>query len=221
MQNYITKVKNHNETQPAPPLAMLRIYGCQQNIADGNRLRGLLVAMGYGLTDDRAQADVLILNTCAVREHAEKRVLGHLGGFLHEGKPGQKIVLCGCMAARPEIRETLKKSYGQVSLTFPPSDIPRFPQYLYTLLQDNGRYFYDTPITAPIDEDTPVVRDSPDKAHVTIMTGCDNFCSYCIVPYVRGRERSRPPGAVLAEIEGLVSEGCREIWLLGQNVNFS
>ncbi|MCL2082737.1 MAG: MiaB/RimO family radical SAM methylthiotransferase [Oscillospiraceae bacterium] len=219
MNSYIEKVRSHNQSLPVQPIAMLKIYGCQQNLADGNRLRGLLVAMGYRMTDDLAEADLLVINTCAVREHAEKRVLGHLGGFLHQGKPGRRVVLCGCMAARPEIRKLIEKSYKQVDLTFPPSDIPKFPEYLHKLLQEGSRYFYDSPITSPIAEDLPIVRDLPDRAHVTIMTGCDNFCSYCIVPYVRGRERSRRPEDVLSEIKGLVEENCPEIWLLGQNVN--
>lgn len=217
--DYITKVHAVNSQTDSPPLCMIQIYGCQQNLADGDRLRGLAVAMGYGLTNNRSQADLLLINTCAVRDHAEQRVLGHLGGFLHKGKPGQKIILCGCMAARPEVRETLRRSYRQVSLTFPPSDIPRFPEYLYKLLTEGERQYHDSDTTAPIDEAVPAFRDPPPRAHVTIMTGCDNFCSYCIVPYVRGRERSRPPEAVLTEIEGLIRDGYSEIWLLGQNVN--
>ena len=216
---YISSVKELWAGRDAPPLACLKIYGCQQNEADGDRLRGMLAAMGYGLTDDRALADLLVINTCAVREHAEKRVLGHLGAYLHEGKPGQLIALCGCMAQRPEVQALVKRSYRQVSLVFGPGELARFPEYLYLLLSDGGRQFYKTDPTAPIAEDVPVLRAPPPRAYVSVMTGCDNFCSYCIVPYVRGRERSRPPEAVLREIEGLIADGYSEIWLLGQNVN--
>lgn len=204
------------------PKACLIIYGCQQNQADGDRLRGMLVAMGYAITDERTDADLVIIVTCAVREHAEKRVLGHLGAFLHGNKPGQQIVMCGCMAQRDEVRKLLRKSYRQVSLTFGPADLARFPKYLYKLLTEGGRHLHISPDTAPIEENLPITRivDAElSRANVTIMTGCDNFCSYCVVPYVRGRERSRQPEAVLNEVQGLVAEGLHEIWLLGQNVN--
>lgn len=218
--NYIEKVKEwHGGNQTSPPLAMLRIYGCQQNLADGDRLRGMLTGMGYGLTDDRSMADLLVINTCAVRETAEQRAFGHLGGYLKVGKPGQKIVMCGCMAQRPEVREKLRKSYGQVSLSFGPADLTRFPEYLYSLITSGKRDIHESPDTAPISEDIPVLREGPPRAHVTIMTGCNNFCSYCVVPYVRGRERSREPEKIIAEVKGLIADGYSEIWLLGQNVN--
>jgi tRNA-2-methylthio-N6-dimethylallyladenosine synthase len=200
--------------------AYLAVYGCQQNQADGDRLRGSLLAMGYRLTQDHTEADLLVLVTCAVRKHAETKLLGHLGEYLRTGKPGVKAVLCGCMAQREEVRELLRTSYRQVALTFGPADIGRFPEYMLTLLTEGGRRLYASPDTAPIGEDIPLARLPEDgRANVTIMTGCDNFCSYCIVPYVRGRERSRAPEAVLEEVRGLVAGGVREIWLLGQNVN--
>ncbi len=200
--------------------AYLAVYGCQQNQADGDRLRGMLLAMGYRLTQNHTEADIIVLVTCAVRKHAEAKLLGHLGELLHTGKPGVKAVLCGCMAQREEVRKLLKKSYRQVALTFGPADLGRFPEYMLTLLSEGGRHLHVSPDTAPIEEDIPLARVSEDgRANVTIMTGCDNFCAYCIVPYVRGRERSRAPEAVLEEVRGLVSDGVREIWLLGQNVN--
>ncbi|MDR0293579.1 MAG: MiaB/RimO family radical SAM methylthiotransferase [Oscillospiraceae bacterium] len=219
-------------------VAHLAVYGCQQNQADGDRLRGFLLEMGYALTDDRGEADLVVLVTCAVRKHAETKLLGHLGTYLHGGKPGRKVVLCGCMAQREEIRELLRKRYKQVSLSFGPADLGRFPIYLRRLEAEGGRHIITSPDTAPIEEGLPVARvidPELNRANVTIMTGCDNFCSYCVVPYVRGRERSRAPEAVLAEVRGLVEETetpeydtqnrtftadrTREIWLLGQNVN--
>ena len=203
-------------------VAHLAIYGCQQNQADGDRLRGMLLAMGYTMTGDRAEADLVVLVTCAVRKHAETRLLGHLGTYLYGGKPGRKVVLCGCMAQREEVRELLRTRYKQVSLSFGPADLARFPEYLHKLMTEGGRHIIASPDAAPEIEGLLVARIIDpvlNRANVTVMTGCDNYCSYCVVPYVRGRERSRAPEAVLDEVRGLVSEGVREIWLLGQNVN--
>jgi tRNA-2-methylthio-N6-dimethylallyladenosine synthase len=208
-------------------LAHLAIYGCQQNQADGDRIRGMLLAMDYGMTDDRSEADLVVLVTCAVRKHAETRLLGHLGTYLHGGKPGRKVVLCGCMAQREEVRELLRTRHKQVTLSFGPADLGRFPEYLNRMMTEGGRHIIESPDTAPIDESLPVARvidPELNRANVTVMTGCDNYCSYCVVPYVRGRERSRAPEAVIAEVREL-AEGApvggrpREIWLLGQNVN--
>jgi tRNA-2-methylthio-N6-dimethylallyladenosine synthase len=200
--------------------AYLAVYGCQQNQADGDRLRGALLAMGFRLTQDNSKADFLVFVTCAVRRHAEAKFLGHLGETLHTAKPGARAVVCGCMAQRPGMTELLKASYRPVALTFGPADLARFPEYMLALFTEGGRHFCSSPDTAPIAEGTPVARLSQDgRANVTVMTGCDNFCAYCVVPYVRGRERSRSPEAVLEEVRGLVAEGVSEIWLLGQNVN--
>ncbi|MCL2004222.1 MAG: MiaB/RimO family radical SAM methylthiotransferase [Oscillospiraceae bacterium] len=203
-------------------LAHLAVYGCQQNQADGDRLRGMLLELGYTMTDDCAQADLVVLVTCAVRKHAETRLLGHLGTYLYGGKPGRKVVLCGCMAQREDVRELLRTRYKQVALSFGPADLRRFPEYLNRVMTEGGRHIIASPDTAPIDEDLPVSRiitPELNRANVTIMTGCDNYCAYCVVPYVRGRERSRAPEAVLAEVRGLAEDGVEEIWLLGQNVN--
>jgi tRNA-2-methylthio-N6-dimethylallyladenosine synthase len=202
--------------------AHLAVYGCQQNQADADILRGMLIELGYGLTDDRREADLVVLVTCAVRRHAETRLLGHLGTYLHGGKPGRKVILCGCMAQREEIRELLRERYKQVSLSFGPADIPRFPEYLNRLMTEGGRHILTSPDTAPIAEGLPksrIIDPGLNRANVSIMTGCDNYCSYCVVPYVRGRERSREPHAVLDEVYGLIKDGVGEIWLLGQNVN--
>jgi tRNA-2-methylthio-N6-dimethylallyladenosine synthase len=182
----------------------------------------MLLELGYTMTDDRAGADLVVLVTCAVRKHAETRLLGHLGTYLHGGKPGRKVVLCGCMAQREEVRELLRSRYKQVSLSFGPADLGRFPEYLNRMLTEGGRHIITSPDTAPIDEGLPVARvidPGLNRANVTIMTGCDNYCSYCVVPYVRGRERSRAPEAVLDEVRGLVDDGVGEVWLIGQNVN--
>lgn len=202
--------------------AHLAVYGCQQNQADGDRYRGMLVDMGYAVTDDCAEADLLMLITCAVRKTAENKLLGHLGRYFSTVKPGGKIVLCGCMAQREDVRELLRTSYKQVALSFGPADMARFPEYLYKLLTEGGRHIHTSPDTAPIDEALPVGRVEDlefGRVNVTVMTGCDNYCSYCVVPYVRGRERSRDPVAVLEEVRGVAAGGAREIWLLGQNVN--
>jgi tRNA-2-methylthio-N6-dimethylallyladenosine synthase len=202
--------------------AHLAVYGCQQNQADGDRLRGMLTGLDYAMTDDRDEADLVVLVTCAVRKTAESKLLGHLGTYLHGGRQGRKVVLCGCMAQREEIRELLRTCYKQVDLSFGPADLARFPEYLNRMLNEGGRHIIASPETAPIEEDLPVERvigPGLNRANVTIMTGCDNYCSYCIVPYVRGRERSRPPEAILAEIRELAESGVGEIWLLGQNVN--
>ncbi|MCL1807797.1 MAG: MiaB/RimO family radical SAM methylthiotransferase [Oscillospiraceae bacterium] len=203
-------------------VAHLAIYGCQQNQADGDHLRGFLLEMGYALTDNPSEADLVVLVTCAVRKHAETRLLGHLGTYLHHGKPGRKVVLCGCMAQREEVRELLRKRYRQVSLSFGPADLARFPEYIDKLYTEGGRHIITSPLTAPIKEGLPIARiidPQLNRANVSIMTGCDNYCSYCVVPTVRGRERSRAPESVLEEVRGLAEDGVGEIWLLGQNVN--
>jgi tRNA-2-methylthio-N6-dimethylallyladenosine synthase len=217
--NFLELVRTHTG---GGQYAHLAVYGCQQNQADGDRYRGMLAEMGYTVTDDRAGADLLMLITCAVRKTAETKLLGHLGTYFHGIKPGGKIVLCGCMAQREDVRELLRTKYKQVSLSFGPADMARFPEYLYKLLTEGGRHIHVSPDTSPIDETLPAERvdgPEPGRVNVTVMTGCDNYCSYCVVPYVRGRERSREPAAVLDEVRGLVDGGAKEIWLLGQNVN--
>ena len=203
------------------PLAMVDTYGCQQNEADSEKLRGYLALMGYGFTQDEFQADVIVVNTCAVREHAEMRVLGNVGALNHSKKarPGQIIAVCGCMVQQEHMAQKLKQSYPVVDLVFGPHELWRFPELLLQVMTKHKRVFATEKNDGVVAEGIPNKRDSGVKAWLSIMYGCNNFCSYCVVPYVRGRERSRRPEDVVAEAKELVAAGYKEITLLGQNVN--
>ena len=210
------------EMHAARPLrALVDTFGCQQNVADSQHIMGMLEAMGCSFTDDPAQADVVVLNTCAIRDHAEKRVYGNLGALTHTKKanPAQVICLCGCMAQRPEVAEKVRQSYRHVDLVFGPQALWKFPELLYQVYTQRRRVFSVEDEHGAIAEGMPVVREGRTRAWVSIMYGCNNFCSYCIVPYVRGRERSRDPERIIDEVRGLVADGFKEITLLGQNVN--
>ena len=203
------------------PLAMVDTYGCQQNEADSEKLRGYLRAMGFDFTQDEFAADVVVMNTCAVREHAETRVFGNVGALTHTKarNPNQIIAVCGCMAQQAHVAEKLKKSYRIVDLVFGPHELWRFPELLQSVLTRRKRIFAVDDSAGNIAEGIPVVRASKLKAWVSIMYGCNNFCSYCIVPYVRGRERSRRPEEIIEEVKGLIAAGYKDITVLGQNVN--
>ena len=203
------------------PRAMVDTFGCQQNVADSQHIMGMLEAMGCTFTDRAEEADIVVLNTCAIRDHAEKRVYGNLGALTHTKKanPEQIICLCGCMAQRPEVAEKVRKSYRHVDLVFGPQALWKFPELLYQVYTRRGRVFSVEDEHGNIAEGMPVVREGRTRAWVSIMYGCNNFCSYCIVPYVRGRERSREPERILAEVRELAEAGYKEITLLGQNVN--
>ena len=203
------------------PLAMVDTYGCQQNEADSEKLRGYLALMGYGFTQDEFQADVIVVNTCAVREHAEMRVLGNVGALNHSKKarPGQIIAVCGCMVQQQHMAEKIKKSYPVVDLVFGPHELWRFPELLLQVMTKHKRIFATEKNDGVVAEGIPNKRDSGVKAWLSIMYGCNNFCSYCIVPYVRGRERSRLPEDIVREARELVEQGYKDITLLGQNVN--
>ena len=203
------------------PLAMVDTYGCQQNEADSEKLRGYLAMMGYGFTQDEFQADVIVVNTCAVREHAEMRVLGNVGALNHSKKarPGQIIAVCGCMVQQEHMAQKLKQSYPVVDLVFGPHELWRFPELLLQVMTKHKRIFATEKNDGVVAEGIPNKRDSGVKGWLSIMYGCNNFCSYCVVPYVRGRERSRRPEDVVAEARELVAAGYKEITLLGQNVN--
>jgi len=220
-RDFEKKIKELHARRGRPVMALVDTFGCQQNVADGQKLMGMLQAMGCELTDDAHQADIVVLNTCAIREHAEQRVYGNLGDLTHTKKenPEQIICLCGCMAQRPEVAEKVRRSYRHVDLVFGPQAAWKFPELLYQLYTRHGRVFSVDDEPGTIAEGTPVVREGTLKAWVSIMYGCNNFCSYCIVPYVRGRERSREPEAILREVRELASAGYKEITLLGQNVN--
>ena len=204
-----------------PPLACVQTYGCQQNVADSQRIMGMLRDMGCAFTQDPYEAGVVVLNTCAIRENAEKKVFGVVGQLVHakERNPDLTICLCGCMAQQEVVAAKIKSSYRHVDLVFGPQALWKFPELLYGVYTDRRRAFSIADEHGTIAEGLPVVRESGVKAWVSIMYGCNNFCSYCIVPYVRGRERSRNPEDILAEVRQLVEEGYKDITLLGQNVN--
>lgn len=204
-----------------PPLAFVHSYGCQQNVNDGERIKGVLMDIGYGLCDKPEDADLILFNTCAVREHAEQRVFGNVGALkgLKEKKHGLIIGLCGCMANQKHVVEKLRQSYPYVDLVFGVDGIDTLPQLIAQKLQKHKRVLMEPAQRPVIVENIPIRRESEFRAWLPIMYGCDNFCTYCIVPYVRGREKSRKPGDILAEFKSLVEAGYKEITLLGQNVN--
>ena len=204
-----------------PPLAFVRSYGCQQNVNDGEKIRGVLQDVGFGLCDTLEDADLILFNTCAVREHAEQRVFGNIGALkkLKEQNPRLIIGVCGCMAQQPHIVEKLRQSYPYVDLVFGVNGIDRLPAMLAERIRRGKRYLQSPEERNAVVEELPIRRDSGFRAWLPIMYGCDNFCTYCIVPYVRGRERSREPEAILAEFRDLIAKGYKEITLLGQNVN--
>ena len=226
------------------PLGYVDTYGCQQNESDSEKLRGMLIEMGYEITSSEKEADVILINTCAIRENAENRVFGNVGDLVHtkKAKPSQIIAVCGCMAAIKENIDRIKQKYKHVSMVFPPAALWRFPELLHnslkemyptneekeeaakTLSRTRKRQAlqiveYSGKEEARIAENLPIHRDMKIKAWLPIMQGCNNFCAYCIVPYVRGREVSREPDVILAEARELISAGYKDITLLGQNVN--
>ena len=209
------------QSEGRTPTAYVETYGCQQNESDSGKIRGFLVQAGYTITDSAEGADVVVMNTCAIREHANQRVFGNLGALTHTKRrhPAQKIFLCGCMAGQTVVTDRIKKSYPHVDGVFSTHHLWQFPEILWKVLSGKKRQFYIEDEAGSIAEGIPQVRDSKLKAWVSIMYGCNNFCTYCIVPYVRGRERSRQPADILAECRDLIANGCKEITLLGQNVN--
>ena len=196
-------------------------FGCQQNEADSERILGTLLSMGYKKCDDPRDADIVVVNTCAIREHAEMKALSLLGSFKANKKRNPDFILgiCGCMANEPHIADKLKKDFHYVSFTLEPGRYELIPELVYKAYVDKKRSFLFGTEIPEIVEDIPVHRISPNKAWVSIMYGCNNFCTYCIVPYVRGRERSRCSADVIRECRELVVSGVKEITLLGQNVN--
>lgn len=205
----------------AVPMAYIRTYGCQQNVADGEKIKGILAEMGFSFTEAPEDADFILFNTCAVREHAEDRVFGNIGALknVKRRRPSVLIAVCGCMTEQEHVAERLKKSFPFVDIVFGTNAVHRLPEMMYTALTDSKRVFLRGEQESGVVEGLPVRRDKTSHAWVTVMTGCDNFCSYCIVPYVRGREKSRKPENIIEEFRGLVEAGYKEITLLGQNVN--
>ena len=202
------------------PKACVETYGCQQNVSDSEHIKGMLVKMGYELTDDKQEADFVLFNTCAVREHAEARVYGNLGALKHckRRRPHMIIAICGCMVQQQSVCDKIKRSYPYVDLLFGTHVRHRLPEFVYRVLSTGERVF-ETGESGAIVEDVPVSRDGNLKGWLPIMHGCNNFCTYCIVPYVRGRERSRRCDDVINEVREMVAAGFKEITLLGQNVN--
>lgn len=203
-----------------PPRALVITYGCQQNVSDSERLKGMLTLMGYEFTDSPEEAELILYNTCAVRGHAEDRVYGNVGAMKHykRRKPGILLAVCGCMVQQQSAADRLRTSYPYVDLVFGTQVQHRLPEFIYRCL--SGERVFETELSGrDIVENIPVRRDGDVKGFLPVMYGCDNFCTYCIVPYVRGRERSRAPEEVVREAREMVDAGFKEIMLLGQNVN--
>ena len=210
-------VQDRYEVQP---MAYVHSFGCQQNVSDGERIKGSLMALGFGLTDDQAGADLILFNTCAVRETAEDRVWGHLGMLkaLKRRNPGLIIAVCGCMMQQEAAANKIRGSYPYVDIIFGTNAVHKIPDLIHQCLTERGQVFYNNPQSLVV-EGLPVRREGMVKAYLPIMQGCDNFCSFCIVPYVRGREVSRAPAPIIDEARTILLEGYSEITLLGQNVN--
>ncbi|MDO4304211.1 MAG: tRNA (N6-isopentenyl adenosine(37)-C2)-methylthiotransferase MiaB [Bacillota bacterium] len=221
---YMDKAKEYVERLAAKlerrPTCCVTTFGCQMNARDSEKLAGILERAGYELTENE-EADFVIYNTCTVRDNANQRVYGRLGhlGSMKKKNPHKKIALCGCMMQEPAVIEKLQKSYRFVDLIFGTHNIYKFAELLVQMFEADGMVVDIWEDTDQIVEDLPIERKYPFKSGINIMFGCNNFCSYCIVPYVRGRERSRNPEDILREIRALVDDGVVEIMLLGQNVN--
>lgn len=203
------------------PLAFIHTYGCQQNVADSEKIKGMLKKSGFDFTDDVNQADFILFNTCAVREHAEDRVFGNVGALkaLKRKHPSVLIALCGCMMEQEHIANKIYKSFPFVGLVFGTHSLHHFPELMYNSLINGKRVFERGNDNKMVYEGIPISRDGSFKGWLPIMYGCDNFCSYCIVPYVRGRERSRDKDIIISEAKQMIESGYKDITLLGQNVN--
>lgn len=220
MTEYIEKIRNIINKQSEIPLCYVHSFGCQQNVSDGERILGLLSSCGYGITSEPDSAQLILYNTCAVRENAENKVYGMIGELKHlkEKNPELIIGLCGCMAQEAKTVEKIRSTYKQVDLVFGTHALSELPRLLYEVLTKR-KFIFDTDEYNSLPPKISSVRQSNFKTGVPIMYGCDNFCSYCIVPYVRGREKSREVEDILSEIRELADKGYKEIMLLGQNVN--
>lgn len=203
------------------PLAHIRTFGCQQNVADSERIKGMLAEMGFGFTEEPENADFILFNTCAVREHAVDRVFGNVGALKHikTRHPDTLIAVCGCMVQQEHVAKRLQEHYPFVGLVFGTHVVHTLPQLIFEALGSKKQLTVTPTADGVIAEGIPVRRDGSFKAFVPIMYGCNNFCTYCVVPYVRGRERSRRPEEIEKELRELVAAGYKEITLLGQNVN--
>ncbi len=224
-KEYACRVREIIKEKYEHPTVFLRTFGCQQNEADTERLAGIAAECGYTVTDDEQRADLIIINTCAIREHAEKRALSGAGQFkkIKKERPQTVIAVCGCMAQQEYRKDQIKNSYPYVDLVFGTDKNHLLAEMLYTVLKTGKRQYFVSGALhdelGVIAENVPVLRSSGYKAWVSIMYGCNNFCSYCVVPYVRGRERSRNSAEILKEVKSLIDAGYKDITLLGQNVN--
>ena len=203
------------------PLAFIRTYGCQQNVADSEKIKGMLMKSGFGFTDEPDNADFILFNTCAVREHAEDRVFGNVGALknLKRKHPQILIALCGCMMEQEHVANRIYNSFPFVGLVFGTHSLQHFAELMYNSLVNGKRVFERGNDDKKIYEGFPVRRDGDFKGWLPIMYGCNNFCTYCIVPYVRGRERSRDRDVIVSEARNMIQQGYKDITLLGQNVN--
>ncbi len=220
-KDYIKEVRALLEKRPGEHRAFVHTYGCQQNFSDGEKLEGLLEQMGYTIADTDENAEFVIFNTCAIRENAEKRVFGNVGILkkAHSENPDMIIAVCGCMVQQEHIAEKFRQSYPFVDIVFGTHAATRLPELVYKHMTVKKRLFDIGEGEGCMAEHLPVHRDNPLKANLPIMHGCDNFCTYCVVPLVRGREKSRLPENIIAEAKEIVAAGYKEITLLGQNVN--
>ena len=220
--DYIQSVKNIiNEKFPNQPLANVVTFGCAQNENDSEKVRGLLAQIGYTMTDSLEESDIVIYNTCAIRENAELKIFGNIGKLkaLKAAKPDMIVAVCGCMVMQQHIVDKIKKSYPFVDIVFGVNNLEILPLLMHKRYTEGKKQILPPQEKTDIVENTPILRSGKSKASISIMFGCDNFCAYCIVPYVRGRERSRKPQDIYNEFKSLVEAGYKDITLLGQNVN--
>ena len=220
-KGFCEKVKEIVEKRYGSPKVHIRTFGCQQNVADSQKIMGMLSLMGYTSVEEADDADLIIFNTCAVREHAEDRVFGNVGALVHlkRRKPDAVIALCGCMMQQEHIADKIKKSFPHVDLVFGTHVVHKLPEMLYGILKGSRRIINIPDMDGVIAEGIEQISDSNINGWLPIMYGCNNFCTYCIVPYVRGRERSRRPEDILRDFKDMVDKGIKNITLLGQNVN--
>lgn len=221
---YIEKVRAYNQHQGGARGVYVLTFGCQQNEADSEKLLGMAVDMGYTPVEDPAHAYLILVNTCAIREHAERKALSVIGQFKHLKAKNKELIIgiCGCMVSQDHRREELKMKYPYVTFTLGTASLHHLPRLLWESIETGKRRLLPETLddtTKTVAEGIPICRNSNYRAWVSVMYGCNNFCSYCIVPYVRGRERSRKKEDIVKEVQELVAKGYRDITLLGQNVN--
>ena len=224
--HYTALVREHNEKAAGKtgrqPVGYIRTFGCQQNLSDSEKLKGMLFEMGYAISAEPEGADIILFNTCAVREHAEDRAFGNLTALKAAKRRNKDLIigLCGCMVQQPQVADKIREKHPYVDLVVGTHAAPKLPELIWKKITEGGHVAdISEGVGDGLGEDLPTRRDGSLKAWVPVMYGCDNFCAFCVVPLVRGRERSREPEKILAEISELVRDGYKDITLLGQNVN--